>query len=136
MNHQSKGDIVEIIGGDHFEWLSREFDRETRLRDVSDEILECISAVDITVRDYGRDRNAIISIALITFAYKMAEKVQYPKHGSNDILLVKVLAKNELSRRRGKRLSKNKLWEAPLYDLITGEVGKRIRATRFMTNPV
>jgi hypothetical protein len=91
--------------------------------------------VDITIRDYARDRNAIVSIALITFAYKMAEKVQHPKYGSNDILLLKVLAENERSRREGRKLSENKLWDAPLYELITGEVGERIRATRFMTNP-
>ena len=135
MNNESKNGIVEIIGGDCFEWLSQEFDRETRLKDIPDEILNPISSVDITIRDYTRDRNAIVSIALITFAYKMAEKVQHPKYGSNDILFLKVLAENERSRREGRKLSENKLWDAPLYELITGEVGERIRATRFMTNP-
>ena len=78
-----------------------------------------------------------MSIALITFAYKMADKdkVQHPKYGSNDILLLKVLAKNEVSRRKGEKLSENKLWDAPLCELITGEVGEKIRASRFMTNP-
>ena len=135
MNHESKNEILDIIGRDCFEWLSRKFDRETRLKDVPDEILDLVRSVDITIRDYGRDRNAIISIALITFAYKMADKVQHPKYGSNDILLLKVLAKNERLRRMGKKLSENNLWDAPLYELITGEVGERIRATRFMTNP-
>lgn len=134
MNNESKNEIVEIIGGDCFKWLSQEFDRETRLKDIPDEILNPISSVGITIRDYTRDRNAIVSIALITFAYKMAEKVQHPKYGPNDILLLKILAENERSRREGRKLSENKLWDAPLYELITGEVGERIRATRFMTN--
>ncbi len=135
MNHESKNEILDIIGKDCFEWLARKFDKETCLKDVPDEILDLIHSVDITIRNYGRDRNAIISIALITFAYKMADKVQNPKYGSNDILLLKVLAKNERLRRMGKKLSENTLWEAPLHELITGEVGERIRATRFMTNP-
>lgn len=135
MNNESKNEIVEIIGRDCFEWLSREFDRETRLKDIPDELLALISSVDITIRDYAEDRNAIVSIALITFAYKMADKVQHPKYGSNDICLLKVLAKNEVSRREGEKLSENELWDAPLHELITGEVGEEIRASRFMTNP-
>jgi len=117
-------------------WLSKEFNEETRLKDVPDEILECVSSVDITLRNYAGDRNAITSIALLTFAYKIGGKVQHPKYGSNDILLLKILAKNERSRRDGKKLSNNKLWDAPLFELITGEVGERIRATKFMTNPM
>jgi hypothetical protein len=135
MNNEAKNEIVEIIGGDCFEWLSREFHMKTQLKDIPDEILALISSVDITIRDYAKDRNAIVSIALITFAYKMADKVQHPKYGSNDICLLKVLAKNEVSRRKGKKLSENKLWDAPLYELITGEVGEKIRASRLMTNP-
>ncbi len=135
MNNESKNEIVEIIGANCFEWLSGEFDKKTRLKDIPDEILALTSSVDITIRDYARDRNAIVSIALITFAYKMADKVQHPKYGSNDICLLKVLAKSEVSRRGGKKLSENKLWDAPLYELITGEVGEKIRASRFMTNP-
>jgi hypothetical protein len=136
MNNETKNEIVEIMGGECFGWLSREFHMETQLKDIPDEILALISSVDITIRDYAKDRNAIVSIALITFAYKMADKVQHPKYGSNDICLLKVLAKNEVSRRKGKKLSQNKLWDAPLYELITGEVGEKIRASRFMTNPV
>ncbi|MGD9032889.1 MAG: hypothetical protein PVJ69_02995 [Desulfobacteraceae bacterium] len=135
MKNEPKNAIVDVIGFDIFEWLSQEFHTETRLKDIPDEILALISSVDITIRDYAKDRNAIVSIALITFAYKMADKVQHPKYGSNDILLLKVLAKNELSRRKGEKLSENKLWDAPLWELITGEVGEKIRASRFMTNP-
>jgi len=135
MTQESKNEIVEIIGPECFGWLSREFDRETRLKDIPDEILALISSVDITIRDYAKDRGAIVSIALITFAYKMADKVQHPKYGSNDILLLKILAKNEVSRREGEKPSENELWDAPLHELITGEVGERIRASRFMTNP-
>ena len=135
MTQESKNEIVEIIGPECFGWLSREFDRETRLKDIPDEILALLSSVDVTIRDYAKDRSAIVSIALITFAYKMANKVQHPKYGSNDILLLKILAKNEVSRRDGEKLSEHELWNAPLHELITGEVGERIRASRFMTNP-
>jgi hypothetical protein len=103
MNNESKNGIVEIIGGNNFEWLSREFDRETQLQDIPDEILALISSVDVTTRDYANDRNAVVSIAFITFA--------------------------------GEAISENELWDAPVYDLITGEVGEKIRETRFMTNP-
>ena len=116
--------------------LANEFNEETRLKDVPQPILDRASSVDITIRDYGADQNAITSIALITFAYKMAGKVQQPKYGSNDILLLKVLAKNEKFRREGEKLSDNELWDSPLYELITDEVGDRIRATKFMTNPL
>ena len=136
MNQESSKGIVEIIGRDSFMWLSKEFDKETRLKDIPDDILECVGSVDITIRDYAGDRNAITSIAFLTFAYKIGGKVQHPKYGSNDILLLKILAKNERSRRDGKKLSNNQLWDAPLFELITGEVGERIRATKFMTNPM
>ena len=135
MTNESKNEIVDIIGPDCFEWLSRKFDTKTRLKDIPDQILALISSVDITIRDYAKDRSAIVSIALITFAYRMANKVQHPKYGSNDILLLKILAKNELSRREGERISENELWDAPLHELITGEVGEKIRTSRFMTNP-
>lgn len=136
MNHSPNNWIVDIIGEKYFEWLCKEFDRETRLKDLPDEMLDYTVSVDITIRDYARDRNAITSIALITFAYKMADKVQHPRYGSNDILLLKVLSENEKARRAGKVLSSNKLWDAPLFELITGEVGERIRETTFMTNPL
>lgn len=136
MNHSPNNWIVDIIGEKYFEWLCKEFDRKTRLKDLPDEMLDYTVSVDITIRDYARDRNAITSIALITFAYKMADKVQHPRYGSNDILLLKVLSENEKARRAGKVLSSNKLWDAPLFELITGEVGERIRETTFMTNPL
>jgi len=136
MNQERDKGIVEIIGRDSFMWLAKKFNEETRLKDIPDEILECVSSVNITIRDYANDRNAITSIAFLTFAYKIGGKVQHPKYGSNDILLLKILAKNERSRRDGKKLSNNQLWDAPLFELITGEVGERIRATKFMTNPM
>ena len=117
-------------------WLSREFGRETTLYDMPDEILECAVSVDITLRDYSRDRNAIITIALITFAYRLAGKTQRPQDGANDIMLMKVLAKNEKRRRAGEKISENEPQHAPLYELITGEVGERIRAMKFMGSPI
>ena len=136
MNQDSSGGIVEIIGRENFEWLSREFGPKTRLKDVPDEILNRISVVDIAIRDYGRDHNAITAIALITFAYRINGKPQNPKYGTNDLLLLKVIAKNEISRRMGKRISLHEQWDLPLFEFITGEVGERIRETRLMTNPV
>ena len=136
MNHDHKNQVVEIIGRENFEWLSMEFNRDTGLKDVPAVILDRISSVDITKRDYSSNKNSITSIALLTFAYKMDDKIQHPKYGSNDMMLLKVLGKSEMRRRKGKRLSGNKLWDAPLHELITGEVGERIRAKKFMTNPM
>ncbi len=136
MNQDASNEIVEMIGKENFAWLSKAFSEETRLSDIPKEMLKRIGSVDITIRDYSRDRNSISSIALITFAYRMGGKTQHPKYGSNDILLLKVLAKNELKRREGEPISDHELWAAPLYELITGEVGERIRATKFMTNPM
>ena len=135
MNKKSDNPIVEIIGRDLFMWLSAEFTRDTRLADLPDEILDRIGDVNVTIRDYIRDKNAITAIALITFAYNMAEKEQQAMYGSNDILLVKALVKNEKARRLGKPVSESELWNAPLYDIITGAVGDKIRSTAFMTNP-
>jgi len=44
--------------------------------------------VDITIRDYSCDRNAVTAIALIIFAYQLAGKNQEPRYGSNDLLLL------------------------------------------------
>lgn len=135
MNQNEMNPIVEMIGAETLGWLAREFTRETSLRDVPEDILRRVSSVDISLRDYTRDRDAITSIALITFAYKLSGKAQHPKYGSNDILMLKVLARREIMRRKGHRLSDNSLWDTPLFELVTGEVGERIRATKFMTNP-
>ena len=128
-------DIVESIGRDHFDWLAKTFDKKTRLRDIPDEILNRVSQVNIATRDYANDRNATTAIALITFAYHMAGKQQLPHYGSKDIILLKVLAKQECSRRDGGNISNHDMWNAPLFELITGEVGERIRATRLITDP-
>jgi hypothetical protein len=71
-----KNPIIEAIGKDSFEWLLREFSRETTLKDVPDEVLDRIGSVDITVRDYASNRDAITSIAVITFAYKLANNTR------------------------------------------------------------
>ena len=102
---------------------------------LPDAVLDSIGSLDITIRNYAADRNAIIAIALLTFAYRMAGKVQRPEYGSNDILLLKALAENESLKRKGQGGSDNELWNSPLYELITGDVGERIRKTKFMTNP-
>jgi hypothetical protein len=132
---QPENPIVDLIGKDIFEWLAKTFDVRTRLRDLPDTLLDRLSAVNIALRNYTEDQNAVTSIALITFAYRLADKTQDPRYGSNDILLLKVLAKNEILRRREKKVLEHKMWDAPLYDILTGDVGETIRATRFITNP-
>ena len=127
--------VVDLIGKKHFEWLSKEFDSATTLKDIPKEIIDRIASVDITIRDYTSDVNTITSIAVITFAYKTAEKVQKVQFGVKDILLLKILAKHEKLRRNGKRESTHRRWDAPLCELITGKVGEHIRAMRTMNSP-
>ena len=131
-----KEHIVEAIGKDSFQWLSKKFNKESTLRDVPDEILDRAVSVDITIRDYASDRNAITSIALITFAYKIANKTQEARFGAKDILLMKVLAKKEKSRREEKGSSPHRLLGSPLFELITGDVGEGIRAMRTLNSPI
>ena len=49
-----------------------------------------------------------------------------------DILLLKVLAKREKARREGREIDDHPLWDSPLYELITGQVGDRLRGMRCM----
>lgn len=128
--------IIKTIGKDSFEWLSSKFNKETTLRDLPDEILDRIGAVDITVRNYAGNEDAIMSIAVITFAYKMANGVQQAQFGAKDILLLKVLAKKEKLRREENSHFKYRIWDTPLFKLITGEVGDRIRNMQTMDSPI
>ncbi|RLC24512.1 MAG: hypothetical protein DRH56_06570 [Deltaproteobacteria bacterium] len=127
--------VVELIGRKSFEWLSREFTRSTTLRDLPDDILSAVASTDITVRDYASDPNAVTAIAVLTFAYRMADRVQEPHHGPGDILLLKVLARGERARREGSPGSRNRFRDLPLFELITGEVGERIRGMSLMGTP-
>lgn len=127
--------IVKLIGKGPFQWLSQKFSGKTTLKDIPDEIIARIASVDITTRNYSVDRNSVTCIALITFAYKMADRVQKAPFGVKDMLLLKVLAKEEKLRREEKSRSGAGLWDAPLFEIITGEVGDRIRATRTMSSP-
>lgn len=136
MNGTESNPVVELVGAEAFSWLSRRFSRETTLRDVPEEILRRVGRVNVTRRDFASDPDAVTAIALLTFAYTLAGKTQEARHGSNDMMLVKVLARNELARRRGERELRNRYWSAPLCELVTGEAGERIRSTPFMTNPV
>jgi hypothetical protein len=129
-------DVIAMIGKENLQWLATEFCRETRLKDLPEDILDLASSVDITLRDYSRDRNAVTAIALITFAYQLGGKRQEPRYGSNDLLLLKVLADKEMRRRAENKPYDHPGWELPLFELITGEVGEAIRATKFITNPV
>jgi hypothetical protein len=128
--------IVEIIGEDNFQWLTERFNWETTLEDLPREILERVASVDITIRNFLRDRNAVTAIALITFAYKMAGKAQRAQFGAKDITLLKVLAGNEKARRGGAEYSRHPMWGAPLFELITGEVGERIRSMGMLNSPL
>jgi hypothetical protein len=132
----SEDPIIRLIGKEPFQWLSQKFSRMTTLKDIPDEILARIGSVDITTKNYSVDRNSVTCIALITFAYKMADRVQNAPFGVKDILLLKVLAKEEKFRRKEKNRSGDGLWDAPLFELLTGEVGDRIRATRTMNSPI
>jgi hypothetical protein len=129
-------DIVTMIGNEILQWLVAEFCRETRLKDLPKDIVERASFVDITLRDYSRDRNAVTAIALITFAYQLGGKRQEPRYGSNDLLLLKILAQKEKRRRAENIPYDHPGWELPLFELFTGEVGEAIRATKFITSPV
>jgi len=132
----SEDPIIRLIGKESFQWLSQKFDRKSTLKDIPYETLARIESVDITTRNYAGDPNSVTCIALITFAYKMAGKDQKAPFGVKDILLLKVLAKEEKLRRKDKNPPRDMLWEAPLFEIITGEVGDRIRATRTMNSPI
>lgn len=129
-------DVVAMIGKENLQWLATEFCRETRLKDIPVDILDRTSSVDIAIRDYARDRNAVTAIALITFAYQLGGRHQEPRYGSNDLLLLKVLANKEKLRRAENVPYDHPGWELPLFELVTGEVGESIRATKFITNPI
>ena len=129
-------DVIAMIGKENLQWLATEFCRETKLGDLPEEILDRASSVDITLRDYSRDRNAVTAIALITFAYQLGGKRQEPRYGSNDLLLLKVLANREKSRRAENKPYDPPGLDLPLFELFTGEVGEAIRASKFITNPL
>ena len=133
MNHNEQ--IVEVIGKDTFRWLSREFNKTTTLKDFPGEILNRIASVDITIRNYAGDKNASTSITIITFAYKMADKIQIASFGAKDILLLKVLAENEKLRRKGENGTQHRMLDVPFFELITGPVGERIRVMRTINSP-
>ncbi len=127
MNEKNENPIVRAIGEDIFWWMAETFDQKTRLRDLPDELLERLNIVDLAVRNYEEDVNSITAIALITFAYKLVGAAQRPHDAMSNIALLKVLAKNEKAARLEERELKSRYWAMPLYELITGEVGERIR---------
>lgn len=106
------------------------------MKDLPDEILKRVASVDVTIRNFVGDREAVTAIALITFAYSMADKEQNPQLGPKDVTLLKVLAKNERARRVNQPHSGHALWNAPLFELITGEIGERVRAMKMLNSPV
>jgi len=129
-------DIVAMVGKENLQWLATEFCRETRLRDLPEEILDRVSSVDIAIRDYRGNRNAVTAIALITFAYQLGAKRQESHYGSHNLLLLKVLAKNESRRRTDNKPYDHEALDLPLFELITGEVGSAIRAATLITKPI
>jgi hypothetical protein len=130
-------EIVALIGPEDFRWLAEGFGKNTFIKDIPRTILERVAAVDVTLRDYTKDPNGLTAIALITFAYRMAGKAQVPHLGGKDILTVKVLAANELRHRGGDEsaLTLSELWGRPFYELVTGEVGERIRGMPTINSP-
>ena len=127
--------IVEAIGRDIFDWLSTEFSHDTTMKDFPDEILRRVVSVDIATRDYSLHPGALTAIAVITFAYKLAGRRQMAAFGGKDILLLKVLAEREQERREGRERDAGSFWNLPVVELITGQVGDRIRAMRSMVGP-
>jgi hypothetical protein len=127
--------IVEAIGPDIFNWLSNEFNKDTTLMDMPDKIIQRVVSVDIATRNYMSNPDAITAIAVVTFAYKLAGKRQIASYGGKDILLLKVLAKGEQARRKGIEVEANPLWNSPLVELITGQVGDKIRNMSCMVGP-
>jgi hypothetical protein len=130
-------EIVALIGPEDFRWLAEGFGKNTVIKDIPQAILDRVAGVDVTLRDYSEDSNGLTAIALITFAYRMAGKSQAPHLGGKDILMVKVLAANELRRRGGNEsdLTLSNLWDRPFYELVTGEVGERIRGMPTINSP-
>lgn len=126
--------IVEIIGEEIFGWLSSNFNGKTTLSEVPDDIIRTVASVDIAVKNYMEYPGSVTTIAFITFAYSLAGRRQMPSMGGKDILLMKVLAKREKDRREGRSVHNHPLWKAPIVELITGEVGERIRNSRCMIN--
>jgi hypothetical protein len=120
-------DIISAIGKEAFDWLAGRFTKETTIMDMPEGLLERLASVDLTIRDYPSDPASITAIAVLTFAYKMAGKAQNPQDGPSDIALLKVLCKAELARRKGLEDLKNPYWRRPLFVILGGEVGDRIR---------
>ncbi|VBB42364.1 hypothetical protein TRIP_B200504 [uncultured Desulfatiglans sp.] len=127
--------IVSLIGKESFQWLSGYFNQETLLAEVPDEILKAVAVIDVSTRDFGADRNAVTAIALVTFAYRLAGRRQQAHLGPRDLLLVKVLAKEELKRRDGRSAFLRVPEELPLFEIVTGEVGDRIRSMATINSP-
>ena len=127
--------VVELIGREAFLWLSREFSPTTTLGDLPDDILDAVISADITLRNYAADPGAVTAIAVLPFAYRMAGRVQAARHGPKDIGLLKVLARGEKDRRQGSGPPPNRFRDLPLFELITGEVGERIRRMDIMSTP-
>jgi hypothetical protein len=120
--------VVQIIGEEYFSWLTQEFNRETTLADLPRVILDRVASVDMGQGTNEEDSNTVTAIALITFAYGMANRVQKPHLGPKDLLMLKVLAKMEKARRDGDPCNQPNPMNLPLFQLITGAVGDRLRA--------
>ncbi|WP_028320121.1 hypothetical protein [Desulfatiglans anilini] len=127
--------IVSLIGKESFRWLSGSFNQATLLAEVPYEILTAVAAIDVSTRDFGADRNAVTAIALVTFAYRLAGRRQQAHLGPRDLLLVKVLAKEELKRRDGRSAFLRVPEALPLFEIVTGEVGDRIRSMATINSP-
>jgi len=66
--------------------------------------------------------------------YLLTYPPQEARLGDMNMLLLKVLGENERKRRQGKVRLKNRYWDLPVFELITGEPGERIRAMRTMNS--
>lgn len=127
--------VVRLVGEETFSWLCGTFDRGTTFREVPGDILDRLAVLDPASREYRQDRNAVTAIAMITFCYRMAGREQPVREAGKDLLLLKVLAQKETAVREGAASPHRMMTRIPVCELITGEVGERIRKAPCMNSP-
>ena len=127
--------VVRLIGEETFSWLCGTFDRRTTFCQLPGDLLDRLASLDPALRDYSQDRDAVTAIAMITFCYRMAGRRQPVRDAGKDLLLLKILALKEAAVREGAASPHRMMTRIPVCELITGEVGERIRKAPCMNSP-